>query len=493
MHGIESFAVTVEVDTNPQGLPGWQIVGLPEAIVRESKDRVGLALRNSGFSLRRQKITVNLAPANHKKSGNYFDLPIALGLLVSSKRLDLSQSPPLLVAGELLLSGDLHPVPGAIALAMRARQQNQIMVLPRGNVEEIQLVDGLRYHAVPDLKSAVDVLASNAPPSVTIPPNSTGGIADYDLKDVRGHAIARRALEIAAAGNHHIIMIGPPGVGKSMLARRLPGIMPVMEPAEALESLQLHSIAGEQVNRNRLLRRPFRAPHHGASGAGLVGGGKKLRLGEVSLAHHGVLFLDEMAEFHREALEQLRQPLESGRITIDRVEHRVTLPARFLLVAASNPCRCGYYGHPKLECTCTMSQIMAYRAKLSGPLLDRIDLHVRVEPVPSALLGKASGGETSAIVRARVLGARERQYKRYDSRLINNGSLSPAQTRSHCNPTSQAMKLLLHTIEQQGMSARAFDRVLRISRTIADLEGAETIQLPHLAEALQYRSLDKPL
>ena len=484
--GVSAPLVTVEVHL-ANGLPAFSIVGLPETEVKESKDRVRAAILNSRFEFPARRITVNLAPADLPKEGGRFDLPIALGVLAASQQIPSATLAQYEFAGELALTGGLRAVRGALSSALAVRNAGRTLVLPRANAAEAALVRDAHIHGIEHLLQATALLHGELPPPLE-PPQPTAGTPQPDLAEVRGQHAAKRALEIAAAGAHHILFIGPPGTGKSMLAARLPGILPPLEEDEALESAAVHSI-GVGFDPQNFRTRPYRAPHHTASSVALVGGGAQPRPGEISLAHHGVLFLDELPEFDRRALEVLREPLEAGVVNISRAAQQARFPARFQLVAAMNPCPCGYAGDPSGRCRCTADQVRTYRNRISGPLLDRIDLHVEVPALPSDVLLKPDGprAETSAEVAARVRAARERQR----ARGLLNRDLSGASLDTHCALNEATQTLLLEAGRRFGLSARAHHRVLRLARTIADLAEKDTLEVNHLAEALRYRCLDR--
>lgn len=489
VYGVDAYPVQVEVDVS-FGLPAFTMVGLPDVTVRESRDRVRSAIRNSGFEFPPHRITVNLAPADVRKAGSSFDLPIALGLLATNGLVERRGIDDTIVLGELSLDGGINGIRGVLPIAVAARRAGlKRLLLPPQNASEASIVEGIEICTVASLASAVDVLNHPEHGRALRPPSASPAAvgADMDLAEVRGQMLPRRALEIAAAGAHNLLFIGPPGAGKTMLARRLPGILPPLSFDEALECTSIHSVAGTLAAGAGLLgARPFRAPHHTISHVALVGGGTIPRPGEISLAHHGVLFLDEMPEFDRRVLEVLRQPLEEGRVTIARAARTVAFPSRFILIAAMNPCPCGYYGDDRRACHCTPVQVHRYRNRLSGPLRDRIDLIVDVPAVPATLLTEPPSGEPSAEVRRRVLAARARQRER----PALNADLRTGELRTHCQLDGHGRALIRGAIDTLGLSARVYHRVLKVARTIADLAAADEIHADHVAEALQYRLVE---
>ena len=486
--GMDAPEVTVEVHLSG-GLPSFTIVGLPETEVKEARDRVRAALVNANFEFPARRLTVNLAPADLPKESGRFDLPIALGILAASGQLPANGLDEYEFAGELSLTGDLRPVRGALAMTYKAHRCRRAFVLPCTSAEEASLVRDARILPAKTLLEVCAHLAGRE----SLQPYIAGLAATtqpeyFDLADVKGQAHAKRAMEIAAAGGHSLLMVGPPGTGKSMLASRFAGILPPMSDAEALESAALQSLGSGGFRVEQFRRRPFRAPHHSASSVALVGGGSDPRPGEISLAHHGVLFLDELPEFERKVLEMLREPLESGRVAISRAARQAEFPARFQLIAAMNPCPCGYLGHFSGKCRCTPDQVARYRGKISGPLLDRIDIHIEVPAVPAEVLSRVSNGDVSSVICARVEHARAKMITR---QAKENARLTTREIDSHCALDGKGATLLMHAISRLGLSARAYHRILKVARTIADVAGVERVSAAHVAEAIQYRRFDR--
>ncbi|TKJ41888.1 magnesium chelatase [candidate division LCP-89 bacterium B3_LCP] len=497
-HGIDGYIVVVE--THLEGfIPGYATVGLPDNAVKESKERVLAAIKNSGFFFPQKRITINLAPADIRKEGSSYDLPIAIGILAASGQLNSDHLDDFIMLGEVSLEGKIRPIHGALSLALAAQIKGfKAIVLPEVNAGEAAMAPGIDVYGVTTLSEVVDFL--NADVSLTPIHVDTSDLFSQhslypvDLNDVKGQDAAKRALEIAAAGSHNLVMIGPPGSGKTMLAKRFPTVLPQLTLNEALETTKIHSVAGILPPEQPLLAtRPYRSPHHTISGPGLIGGGKYPRPGEVSMAHNGVLFLDELPEYKRNVLEVMRQPMEDTYVTIARAMTSITYPARFMLVAAMNPCPCGYYGDIKNECTCSPVVIQRYRARVSGPLMDRVDIHLEVPSVPFEDLASLSQGESSSAVRERVQEAREIQTKRFKdlNGIYANAHMTSNELQTYCSLDADGMNLLRSAIDRLGLSARAYDRILKVGRTIADLEKSDKILPAHVAEAIQYRSLDR--
>ncbi|MBQ7542555.1 MAG: YifB family Mg chelatase-like AAA ATPase [Clostridia bacterium] len=495
LFGMESFMVEVETDVSG-GLPNFEIVGLPDKAVSEAKNRVRSAIKNSGFEFPTGRITVNLAPADVRKEGSVYDLPMLIALLMSTRQLSCNAELSAFL-GELSLDGSLRRITGALPMVIRAKEAGlRSVFVPVDNSAECAVVRGIDVYPARNILDVFLHLTGEVPLDAVQPEmqRMQGDPLLYpDFRDVKGQLEARRALEVAAAGGHNLLMIGAPGSGKSMLAKRLPSILPDMTFEESLETTKLYSIAGALPQGVSLItRRPFRSPHHTVSPAGLSGGGSIPKPGEISLAHNGVLFLDELPEFSRTAMEILRQPMEDGRITISRAAGTLSFPCSVMLVAAMNPCPCGFFGHPTRECTCPAGAAARYLARVSGPVLDRLDIHIEVPPVDFKKLADTEKSECSADIRQRVNAARKRQQQRLSGTGVAcNGQMNAAMTQEFCRPSKSALQLLERAFENLGLSARAFDKILRVARTVADLEGSDTIEFPHVAEAIQYRSLDR--
>ena len=497
--GVESFLVDVEVDIRP-GLPLFNIVGLPDTAVQESKERVRSAIRNSEYEFPRKRITVNLAPADIKKEGPIFDLPIALGILAASGQINSNLMRDIIVLGELSLDGTVKAVNGVLPITIMAKEQRKKQIIvPKENANEAGVIKDITVFPVSSLNEVIGFLNGNfsiEPTDIDI--NAIfhqDNIPVLDFDEVKGQEHAKRALEVAAAGSHNVIMIGPPGSGKTMLARRLPGILPSLTLKESIEITKLYSIVNLlPTNKPLITERPFRSPHHTISNAGLIGGGRIPKPGEISLAHNGVLFLDELPEFSRSALESLRQPLEDEIVTISRSLSSVTYTSSFILVASLNPCPCGFYGDPVKECTCSSSQIIKYRSKISGPLLDRIDLHIEVPRVSCREVMKKGSSENSSNIRKRVEAARNIQRKRFKKENIySNSQMSRKVIEKYCRIAQDGENLIYKAMDKLNLSTRAYDRILKVARTVADLEKSENIEISHLSEAIQYRSLDRKI
>lgn len=495
--GIDGYIVTVEVDIS-NGLPAFDIVGLPDASVKESKERVRAAIKNSGYVCPTKRITVNLAPADRKKEGPSYDLPITVAIMLASEQIDKGSVDGCAFLGELSLDGELRGVNGVLPMVIHAKESGiKTVFLPLSNAAEASVVTGIDVIGIKTLKDLVNHLNGNEKTEPTVADIDrifAEGVSNaLDFADVKGQKSVKRAVEVAVAGGHNILMIGSPGSGKSMIAQRIPSILPPMTFEEALETTKIHSVAGVlEPDTSLVTTRPFRSPHHTISSVGLVGGGTIPRPGEISLAHNGVLFLDELPEFQRPALEVMRQPLEDGKVNISRINSSCTYPSNVLLVASMNPCKCGYYGDPNKECTCTPLQKRKYMSKISGPLLDRIDLHVEVPSVTFGALSSDAKEETSESIKARIEKARKIQLERYkDEGIFTNSQLSASQIRKYCRLTPKLREVLRTAFDSLGLSARAHDRILKVARTIADLNGEADITLECLAEAIQYRSLDR--